>query len=493
MRLLSLLLLAPILLVPIFAVSAQETPTASPTATPDGNVWVSLDSSSSQLSAPSGGYSYAPSISADGNFIAFQSSGNFVREGDANDVEDVFRRDVALATTTLVSLGNEGQQGNNRSGAPDITADGAVVVFESLATNLVPGDNNNASDIYLRNLIDATTVRISLAPDGTDANAGSIRPAISSDGNYIAFCSRATNLVAAADGIAASAFLYERATGAITRVPLDDGTEATAGCAHVAINNDGSVMAVASLSGGASRVYAYDRATGTTTPLTETADGSSGLSGLSISGDGNLVAFDAAATNLVPEDTNRSHDVFVANIADGTVKRVSVRSTGSQLPADSGVSGVAISGDGRFVVFGTAAGEVVPGDSNAREDIFRHELASGETTIASVSSSGRPANDSSYAPAVNTDASVVAFASLAANIVPGDSNRYPDVFIRATTFLASDGDAGPVDTGARDDDASQEISTDEDNTPLLYAGGGIAGAVLVLVAMWFILGRRGRA
>ncbi len=485
------------------------TPVAGTEGAPEGSVQVSLDSNGSEFAAPSGAYSYPPSISSDGNYVAFQSLGAIVpqiqlqdgvakviRDGDANNVEDVLRRDLAQSVTTIVSLSTEGKQGDNRSYAPDITADGAAIVFESLASNLVAGDGNNAPDIFLRDLTAGTTTRISIGSDGADANGASFRPAISSDGAYIAFCSRATNLVRGDTGGAAGAFVYERATGKVTKIPLEAGTSATAGCERVAIDDNGSVVAVAALTGANSNVYTYGRASGTATPLTAAGDGSSGLFGLAVSGDGGTVVFDSAAANLVPNDTNRSRDVFAAGVAGGQTTRVSVRSDGTQLPGDSGTSGVAISGDGRFVVFGSAASEVVPGDSNGREDIFRHELATGQTTIVSVSMAGQPANDSSYAPDTNADGSVVAYASLAANVVTGDTNRNPDIFVRGQNFPDHDGEKAPEDTGAPDDNLSLVAASpvDEGNTRMLeYIAGGIAGGVLVLAGSWFLLGRRGRA
>lgn len=461
----------------------------------EGNVWISLDSSSSPLTAPSGAYSYSPSVSADGNYVAFQTLASVARDGDSNGMADVFRRDIAQSLTALVSVTSDGSQSNNRSYAPDITADGATVVFESLASNLVQGDANNAPDIYVRDLTAATTTRISIGAGGSDTNGASFRPAISADGAYIAFCSRATNLVPDdAGGGTARAFLYTRANGSVTKIPIDSGAGATAGCTRVAIDDDGGVVAVSAVTGGVSNVFAYDSASATTTPLTATADDSSGLSGLAISGDGRVVAFDSIATNLVADDSNRSRDVFVENVSDKTVTRASVRTSGSQLAADSGMSGVSLSGDGRFVVFGSAANEVVPGDSNKREDVFRRDLVNGQTAIVSLNVNDRPANDSSFAPDVDADGSVVAYASLAANVLAGDTNRQSDVFVRGTNFPDRDGDSAPEDTGAPKDDAGLiSAPNDDGGARLAYISGGIAAAVLVLIAGWFLLGRRGRA
>jgi Tol biopolymer transport system component len=483
LRLLPLLLAAFVVLAP-----------ASSESTPQNDILVSQDSFGTEFVGASGAYSYAPSISSDGNYVAFQSLAPDQRDADRNTVGDIFRRDVAQPATLLVSLSNDGKPGNNLSDAPDITTDGATVVFESLASNLVPGDNNNTSDIFLRDLTAQTTTRISLASDGGDANGASFRPAISGDGKFIAFCSKATNLVPGGSSRAGGAFLFDRASAKTTRIPIDAPADPTSGCQRVAIDSDGAVVAIANLSGKLSSVYTYDRASGATAELTATADGSSGISGLAISGNGQTVAFDSIAANLVPNDTNRSRDIFVETLGDRKTTRASVRSDGSQLPADSGMSGVAISGDGRFVVFGSAADEVVPGDSNGHEDVFRRELATGQTTIVSVTASDQPADGSSYAPDINADGSVVAFASLATNIVPGDTNRYPDVFERYANFPDRDGAPGPEDTGAPVDDAAvQSASGNGGSHTLEYGAGGLAAAVIALAGSWVMLGRRGRA
>ena len=297
-------------------------------------------------------------------------------------------------------------------------------------------------------------------------------------------------------GSVAQAYLFERPTSTFTKIPIDAGTSTVGGCEHVAINDLGETVAISALANGVGRVFAYDRASGTTTPLTATADGSSGLSGLAVSGDGRFVAFESLATNLVLADSGAiSRDVFVQTLGDKTVSRASVRTSGTQLPGDSGMSGVSMSRDGRFVVFGTTATEVVPGDSNGHEDVFRRDIVNSQTTIVSVNLNGRPANDSSYAPDINADGSVVAYASVAANLVGGDNNHQADVYARATTFLDHDGDARPEESGApKDNTGDASIAGDDSNTTTLaYIGGAIVGGVFILVAGWFLLGRRGRA
>jgi Tol biopolymer transport system component len=409
-------------------------------------------------------------------------------------VGDVLRRDIGQSSSVIVSVSTDGTQANGRSYAPAISADGFLVVFESIASNLVAGDNNNAPDIYLRDLTASATTRVSVAGDGTDANSASYRPSISGDGAYVAFCSRASNLVAGDQDNASDLFLWQRSTASLTRVTVPGTSNGPLdGCERTAIDDDGGVVAFAALAAGQSNVYTYDRASSAITPVTSAADGSSGMSGLAISGDGKLVAFDSMATNLIAGDSNRSRDVFVRDLAASSTARASLRSDGSQLPADSGTSGVGTSRDGRFVVFGSTAQGVVPGDSNGSEDVFRRELATGKTTIVSVSATGGPEDGPSYAPAVNSDGSAVAFTTLATNIVGADSNSTPDVFLRGADFPESLGNSsGPEDTGAPPDIATQVTPTDNGGVPpAALLGGGVA--ILVLAGGWFLLGRRGRA
>jgi len=136
-----------------------------------------------------------PSISANGRYVAFHSSATNLVSGDMNEDDDVFVRDLQEGTTRLVSVSSTGEQGDRISSYPSISPDGRYVGFDSFATNLVPGDTNDNSDIFIRDLQEATTIRISLALEGTETNGNSYYPSVSSEGRCIAFQSTATNLV----------------------------------------------------------------------------------------------------------------------------------------------------------------------------------------------------------------------------------------------------------------------------------------------------------
>src|SRR5262245_27577526 len=133
-----------------------------------------------------------PALSADGRFVAFSS---FTRDPNTNGVENVFVRDRAFVVTTRVSVATGGAQANGGSSSPAISADGRFVAFASEATNLVAGDTNGATDVFVRDLLTFTTERVSVATGGVQANGFSFRPAISAAGRFVAFVSSATNLV----------------------------------------------------------------------------------------------------------------------------------------------------------------------------------------------------------------------------------------------------------------------------------------------------------
>ncbi len=463
----------------------------------EGTTWISLDKQGSPAAFASGAYGYSPALNEDGAKVAFESLGRLDIERDANGLSDVYIKDVEEGVLEIVSVASSGEPGNGRSYAPTMSADGSVVAFESLAGNLVEGDANHASDIYLRDLTDGETVRVSAPPGGGDSNGPSFRSAISSNGAFVVFCSGASNLAADDTNGVADLLIWERETVSLSRVEPPGATStATDGCLRAAVSADASFIAFSSVTAGVSGVYLYDRAAGSTTAITPAGNGPSGTTGLAISGDGGTVVFDSLADNLIGEDTNRSRDVFVYDRGSGSTTRASIRTSGSQLPGESGTSGVSVSADGNIIVFSSRPDGVVAGDSNGREDVFLRDIEAGRTLIASVNVFGQSANNSSYSPSTDADGSVVAFASLAANLVAGDSNRQPDVFIRDSDFPDTAGSVtGPEETGPPpEDELPMAGATDDGGTsPLLIYGGVAAGVLMLLLGVSLLLGRRGRA
>jgi hypothetical protein len=178
-------------------------------------------------------------------------------------------------------------------------------------------------------------------------------------------------------------------------------------------------------------VFVRDRDAGTTERVSvssEETQANGGSGDASISADGSYVAFDSVATNLVPDDTNGAYDVFVRDRLLGTTERVSVNS--DEVEGNGLTRGPSISADGRFVAFSSLAANLVPGDSNDVGDIFVRDRDLGTTERFSVSSTGEEANDRSCVASISGEGRCVAFHSLASNLVPGDTNGQADIFVR---------------------------------------------------------------
>ena len=142
------------------------------------------------------GASEAPTISADGRWVAFDSWASNLVLGDTNGDADVFIYDRQAGTTTRVSVGSGGTQANDASGASAMSADGRWVAFRSVANNLGPGDTNVWSDVFVHDRQTGTTTRVSVGPGGLQPNGFSDFPVISADGRWVGFESFANNLVA---------------------------------------------------------------------------------------------------------------------------------------------------------------------------------------------------------------------------------------------------------------------------------------------------------
>lgn len=330
-----------------------------------------------------------------------------------------------------------------------ISADGRYVVFASAATNLVPNDNNGQNDIFLRDRLLGTTVRVNVGPGGVEANQVSANPTISRDGRYIAYESAATNLVSTATNGVYHIFRYDtlaKTTAHVSRSTA--GTQGNGSSTYAAISNDGRFIAFKSLAtnlvsgdtNARSDVFRRDVTSNITIRVSVTNAGAQGNQtetreqGPDISGDGRYVLFRSNATNLVSGDTNTFHDLFVRDVTGATTKRVSVTNSGAQANSPSYMG--RISNDGRYVVFSSLATNLVTGDTNIAEDVFVRDRTANTTTRVSVSSSGAqtPTGElGSYKPSISDDGRYVVFTSYAGNLVANDTNGTADTFMRDRT------------------------------------------------------------
>lgn len=390
---------------------------------------VSVDSSGTEGDLASGVGGVA--ISANGQVVAFESKADNLVAGDTNRVSDVFVHDRTTGVTELVSVDSAGNQGNAASQMPAISADGQIVAFTSHSTNLVSGDTNNVQDVFVHDRSTGVTERVSISTAGVQGNSwsGVYGVVVSADGQLVAFESSATNLIAGGNNFH-GIFLHDRSTGVTELVSVDSfGVEQNAACQWPAI-----------------------------------------------SADGKIVAFGSDANNLVAGDTNGMWDIFIHDRTSGITERVSVDSTGVQ--GNGYCSWSSVSADGTIVAFDSTSDDLVAGDGNATGDVFVHDRSSGVTERVSVDSNGVEGNSDSWNPVLSSDGTFVAFSSSATNLVAGDNNVHIDAFVHsrltqvtqrvsvrssgaqvfADSFLGGTSDDGQVVTFASD--ASKLVPND---------------------------------
>jgi Tol biopolymer transport system component len=359
--------------------------------------------------------------------------------------------------TTIVSVDSAGAQGNFNSSEPALSSDGRFIAFSSFATNLVANDTNRWRDVFVHDRDTGITERVNVNQDGVQALGGdSWMPAISADGRFVAFYSVASNLVPGNDD--SGIYVHDRETGNTELVSVDSaGIKANGPVLNPAISGNGRFVAFASSasnlvprdSNGTYDIFVHDRVTGVTERVNVNQDGVQALEGSSwmpaISADGSIVAFDSSASNLVPDDTNNTADIFVHDRQTGITERVSVDSAGGE---GNGLSfRAAISADGRFVAFDSLASNLVAGDTNTFcpgtpfivniterstsncPDIFVHDRLTRTTERVSVDSAGVQTNSASIYPAISADGRFVTFISAASNLVAGDTNGLADIFV----------------------------------------------------------------
>jgi Tol biopolymer transport system component len=288
--------------------------------------------------------SYQSSISADGRFVAFTSAAINLSADDADPVEDVFVRDTQMGTTTLVSraTGFAGAGGDANSSTPSISADGRFVAFQSDADNLSTDDNNNVTNVFVRDTLMGRTTLVSRAdgPAGAGGDGNSVTPSISADGGFVAFHSLADNLSAEDNDAFLNVFVRDTQTGTTTLVSRADG------------------------------------------PAGVGADGNSTKP--SISADGRFVAFQSNANNVSADDNKGFSDVFVRDTRMDMTTLVS-RGNGPVVAGeDYDSNDPSMSADGRFVAFSSEASNLSADDDDGFTNVFRRDVRGGPPHCADV-------------------------------------------------------------------------------------------------------------
>jgi Tol biopolymer transport system component len=359
-------------------------------------------------------------VSGNGRFVGFLSKAFNLVPGDTNQKEDVFVHDRVTGATERVSLTPAGGQFPDLSGKPSLSDDGSLVAFM--------GRLADDDDVWVRDRISGTTQPISPA---TPLNGRCFDPMLSGDGRWVAFVNN--------NGESQQVYVYDRVLLSLELVSkATNGEPGNEPSYAPSISRNGRWVAFAANasnlvpndSNEKIDVFLHDRQTGATTRVSLSAGGNEGNDDsidAAIAADGRWIAFSSKAENLVPGDDNGKSDVFVVDTQTGAIQRVSVNPQGGEVDKESWLP--RLSADGSYVVFSSLSDDLVSGDSNGKEDVFRRDLVTGVTIRVSLGLGSTNPNEFSTAPALANDAPVVAYTSKASNLVPSDDNDKEDVFV----------------------------------------------------------------
>lgn len=343
---------------------------------------------------------FEEAISFDGRLVLFDTSASNIPGGDSPGVSDVYLWDRTTNSFEWISQTN-GTPANGTSTGYSLAGNGSFVLFSSRASNLVIGDTNGQPDAFLYDRITNTLERVSLNSQGMELARNSIPQNLDDSGGFIVFKTVDSNVLPGDNNNRQDVFIRDRVSGMIW-------------------------LGAPSYMGGFPQ------------------DGSS--DGL-ISGDGSTFAFDSFSSDIVPNDNNSTSDVFYRSFPTGNTIRISLTFTGGPTTAGSEVQD--ISTDGRFIVFTSLSNNIVPGDNNGFADVFVYDTMNLTVTRASLGLSGQEPNAGCGTASISDDGRYVMFESAATNLVANPSMGFGQIYVRdlaqnTTVLVSSDvhGNAG---------------------------------------------------
>lgn len=392
---------------------------------------------------PTDGDAFVGGTSRDGSLVTFMSFATDLVPDDDNGEADVFLTDASSGATSLLSRTPAGEPANGESIGPVLSPDGRWVAHYSAATDLVDGaDDNATTDVFLTRVADGRTLRASTSVDGAAGSGESSYPAVSGRGRYVAYQSWADDLVAGDTNGVSDLFVLDRRSGETTMITnAPDGSPADNFSDHPSISRDGRFVAFTSAATNLvadkttpwNDIFVHDRETGETTLISRTPAGQPAGSNSfdpSISPDGRYVVYMSRASDLTSDvDTNFVGDIFRHDRETGETILISRSTGGGTAVAESHEP--SISRNGKVITFYSYAWDLVADDvDDWWGDVYMLRQRRGELVKITESPVGDPADFHSANAHVSADGSTIAFSSGATNLVAGDTNGLRDAFVR---------------------------------------------------------------
>ena len=447
---------------------------------------VSVDSSGAEAN----GSSEASAISGDGRYVAFSSYASNLVSGDTNGMIDIFVHDRQTGQTTRVSVNSSRAQANDNSSDfhVAISWDGRYVAFQSDASNLVTGDTNGMGDVFVHDRQTGQTTRVSVASGGTEANASSSGPDLSDDGRYVAFSSSATNLVSGDTNGKTDVFVHDLQTGATTRVSVNSfGVQANMGGGGAEISGDGRYVMFSSHSYNLitedelydGQAYLHDRQTGQTTLASRYSNGEPMFTGEidapTLSRDGRYIAY-----GFYGHGEQGLMNIWVRDLQMGETIQV----TDGGIDYEDSSSYPSLSADGSLVAYMSHSSRLVDGDTNGVSDIFLSEVLYGpdrNPTVISVDPACKMLKSGCSYPTPASVSFLVIFAERVTGVTADDFSLEASSGLSgaAITGVSGSGDQYlvTVDTGTGDGTLRLNVIDDDSilDSGLNPLGGAGAG------------------
>ncbi|MEV8320656.1 hypothetical protein AB0Q95_41555 [Streptomyces sp. NPDC059900] len=378
------------------------------------------------------GASELPDVSDDGRYVVFSTEAKNLVPGDTDTWPDVYVRDLKRGTVERVSVQDSGAEFTDFTGQrPTISGDGRYVTFAAVSYDK---DGNYYSGIYLRDLKKKRTELVSLSDaDKPVTGEGTTAARTSADGRYVAFVSQLKDNGDYVDGMNSGVYVRDRKKGTTKRISeiVTGGASSSYYIAQFTTSADGSHIGYSigqQRPGRDGRTYIYDVKAGEGRRLDLTPSGADREVGVeSLSRDGRYGVFAARSGDLVPGDTNEKYDIFRIDLRTDAIERIVYDAAGGQTDGDS--IEARITPDGRRVVFNSSASGLVAGDPG-QGSLYVRDLRTGKNQRVDVPQGGGDADSRVSHFGMDADAKTVAFSSDATNLVAGDTNEVRDIFVR---------------------------------------------------------------